>query len=98
MEMIFLNFILCRKPPYRNIYHYRKFNKIQSNSFKLATNALYLSSYIWILLDFVYDGEEILAPILSICLQIVVIHNTINGKPRGYAFIEYEHERDMHCK
>lgn len=31
-------------------------------------------------------------------LQIVVIHNTINGKPRGYAFIEYEHERDMHCK
>ena len=20
------------------------------------------------------------------------------GKPRGYAFIEYEHERDMHCK
>lgn len=31
-------------------------------------------------------------------LQIVLIHNTINGKPRGYAFIEYEHERDMHCK
>lgn len=27
--------------------------------------------------------------------KIVVIHNTINGKPRGYAFIEYEHERDM---
>lgn len=21
-----------------------------------------------------------------------------NGKPRGYAFIEYENERDMHCK
>lgn len=30
--------------------------------------------------------------------QIVLIHNTVNGKPRGYAFIEYEHERDMHCK
>ncbi|EZA60214.1 hypothetical protein DMN91_010707 [Ooceraea biroi] len=28
--------------------------------------------------------------------KIVVTHNTINGKPRGYAFIEYEHERDMH--
>ncbi|XP_014300602.1 U1 small nuclear ribonucleoprotein 70 kDa [Microplitis mediator] len=28
--------------------------------------------------------------------KIVVIHNTVNGKPRGYAFIEYEHERDMH--
>ncbi|XP_018335363.1 U1 small nuclear ribonucleoprotein 70 kDa [Agrilus planipennis] len=28
--------------------------------------------------------------------KIVLIHNTINGKPRGYAFIEYEHERDMH--
>ncbi|KAG7211538.1 hypothetical protein KM043_010798 [Ampulex compressa] len=28
--------------------------------------------------------------------KIVVIHNTINGKPRGYAFIEYEHERDTH--
>ncbi|KAL0280707.1 UNVERIFIED_CONTAM: hypothetical protein PYX00_001922 [Menopon gallinae] len=30
--------------------------------------------------------------------KIVVSHNTVNGKPRGYAFIEYEHERDMHCK
>lgn len=28
--------------------------------------------------------------------KIVLIHNTLNGKPRGYAFIEYEHERDMH--
>merc|ERR1711970_320628 len=24
------------------------------------------------------------------------VHNTKNGKPRGYAFIEYEHEKDMH--
>jgi RNA recognition motif-containing protein len=36
--------------------------------------------------------------IIISCFQIVVIHNSINGKPRGYAFIEYEHERDMHCK
>lgn len=28
--------------------------------------------------------------------KIVLCHNTQNGKPRGYAFIEYEHERDMH--
>lgn len=35
---------------------------------------------------------------ISFIFQIVVSHNTINGKPRGYAFIEYEHERDMHCK
>ncbi|XP_025418400.1 U1 small nuclear ribonucleoprotein 70 kDa-like [Sipha flava] len=28
--------------------------------------------------------------------KIVVIHNKIDGKPRGYAFIEYEYERDMH--
>lgn len=35
---------------------------------------------------------------LTLFLQIVVTHNKINGKPRGYAFIEYEHERDMHCK
>lgn len=28
--------------------------------------------------------------------KIVMTHNTVNGKPRGYAFIEYEHERDMH--
>lgn len=28
--------------------------------------------------------------------KIVIIHNSVNGKPRGYAFIEYEHERDMH--
>lgn len=27
-----------------------------------------------------------------------MIHNVKTGKPRGYAFIEYEHERDMHCE
>ncbi|KAH7954743.1 hypothetical protein HPB49_021454 [Dermacentor silvarum] len=27
---------------------------------------------------------------------IVIVHNKITGKPRGYAFVEYEHERDMH--
>ncbi|KAB7499323.1 U1 small nuclear ribonucleoprotein [Armadillidium nasatum] len=26
--------------------------------------------------------------------KIVIVHNKISGKPRGYAFIEYEHERD----
>jgi hypothetical protein len=30
--------------------------------------------------------------------SIKMVHNTKNGKPRGYAFIEYEHEKDMHCK
>ncbi|KAG0718611.1 U1 small nuclear ribonucleoprotein [Chionoecetes opilio] len=29
---------------------------------------------------------------------IVLIHNVKTGKPRGYAFIEYEHERDMHSR
>lgn len=28
--------------------------------------------------------------------KIHMIYNKENGKPRGYAFIEYEHERDMH--
>ncbi|GAB6032652.1 hypothetical protein CHUAL_011530 [Chamberlinius hualienensis] len=28
--------------------------------------------------------------------KIVVVHDRKSGKPRGYAFIEYEHERDMH--
>ena len=30
--------------------------------------------------------------------KIIMTHNTEDGKPRGYAFIEYEHERDMHGK
>lgn len=30
--------------------------------------------------------------------KILVIQNAETGKPRGYAFIEYEHERDMHCE
>lgn len=30
--------------------------------------------------------------------KIILTHNTEDGKPRGFAFIEYEHERDMHCK
>merc|ERR1712142_136450 len=28
--------------------------------------------------------------------SIRMVSNTKNGKPRGYAFIEYEHEKDMH--
>ena len=27
-----------------------------------------------------------------------MVTNTTTGKPRGYAFVEFEHERDMHCK
>lgn len=30
--------------------------------------------------------------------KILVVNNPDTAKPRGYAFIEYEHERDMHCK
>lgn len=28
--------------------------------------------------------------------RIYMVYNKRTGKPRGYAFIEYEHERDMH--
>ena len=28
--------------------------------------------------------------------QIHIVHNVNSNKPRGYAFVEYEHERDMH--
>ncbi|KAM9528852.1 uncharacterized protein ACWYII_041368 isoform 1-T2 [Salvelinus alpinus] len=28
--------------------------------------------------------------------RIYIVYNKQSGKPRGYAFIEYEHERDMH--
>lgn len=36
---------------------------------------------------------------MSSCLfQIYIVYNKRTGKPRGYAFIEYEHERDMHCE
>lgn len=31
-------------------------------------------------------------------LQISLVSDKTSGKPRGYAFIEFEHERDMHCK
>jgi len=30
--------------------------------------------------------------------SIKMVTNTKDGKPRGYAFVEYEHEKDMHCK
>jgi len=29
--------------------------------------------------------------------KITLVHDTGTGKPKGYAFIEYEHERDMHA-
>lgn len=31
-------------------------------------------------------------------IQINIVFDSENGKPRGYAFVEYENERDMHCK
>lgn len=36
--------------------------------------------------------------LVLVLLQIHMVYNKENGKPRGYAFIEYEHERDMHCE
>nr|KAF6268730.1 small nuclear ribonucleoprotein U1 subunit 70 [Myotis myotis] len=30
--------------------------------------------------------------------RIHMVYSKRSGKPRGYAFIEYEHERDMHCE
>lgn len=30
--------------------------------------------------------------------SIRLIHDQKTGKPRGYCFIEFEHEKDMHCK
>ena len=30
--------------------------------------------------------------------SIRMVHDQKTGKPRGYAFIEYEHEKDMHSK
>ena len=35
---------------------------------------------------------------LCVSVQISIVMNKITGKPRGYAFIIYERERDMHCK
>ncbi|CAH8537095.1 unnamed protein product [Heterobilharzia americana] len=29
--------------------------------------------------------------------KIVMVKNVITGKPRGYCFVEFEHERDMHA-
>jgi len=37
---------------------------------------------------------EVYGPIKAIRM----VHDVDNSKPRGYAFIEYEQERDMHCK
>ena len=36
--------------------------------------------------------------ILLFVFQIRVVFSSNSNKPRGYAFIEYEHERDMHGK
>lgn len=30
--------------------------------------------------------------------KIIMVNDVDSGKPKGYAFIEYEHERDMHGK
>lgn len=58
-------------------------------------NNLHLNIYIFDSLS-VWIGKFF--PSLSNPFQIYMVYNKRSGKPRGYAFIEYEHERDMHCK
>ena len=36
--------------------------------------------------------------VFMVLIQIRLVENTKTGKPRGYAFIEFEKERDMHSK
>ena len=31
-------------------------------------------------------------------LQVTMIYDKISAKPKGYAFVEFENEKDMHCK
>lgn len=38
------------------------------------------------------------SPLSPCAPQIHMVYSKRSGKPRGYAFIEYEHERDMHCE
>ena len=45
-----------------------------------------------------YSLLDILLYFTVLFLQIRLVHNIRSGKPRGFAFVEYEHERDMHCK
>ena len=45
-----------------------------------------------------YSLLDILFYFTVLFLQIRLVHNIRSGKPRGFAFVEYEHERDMHCK
>ena len=45
-----------------------------------------------------YSFLDILFYFTVLFLQIRLVHNIRSGKPRGFAFVEYEHERDMHCK
>lgn len=40
----------------------------------------------------------VISSFLLLLFQIYIVYNKRTGKPRGYAFIEYEHERDMHCE
>ena len=45
-----------------------------------------------------YSFLDILFYFTVLFLQIRLVHNIRSGKPRGFAFVEYEHECDMHCK
>ena len=36
--------------------------------------------------------------LISFMFQITMVTSNKTGRPRGYSFIEYEHERDMRCK
>lgn len=51
-------------------------------------------------LSVVYMNDQHLVIVShSFCIfQIYIVYNKRTAKPRGYAFIEYEHERDMHCE
>lgn len=47
---------------------------------------------------FILSCHHSLILVLVLIYKIYIVYNKKTGKPRGYAFIEYEHERDMHCE
>ena len=70
----------------------------------LATLALFSfnsEGKTWINLIFIISSESKLKREFEqygTVKSIRMVMSTKDTKPRGYAFIEYEHEKDMHCK
>ncbi len=78
----------------------KQINRSYSKSIRIYNESLFLQTLYVARINYYTSESKIRREFESFgaIKKIVMVHERESGKPKGYCFIEYEHERDMHCE